>query len=79
MELCAVGSVLSTYEVLHKGLDESQLAYVIYRILVGLNYLHGIHRIHRDIKSGNILITSDGGVKIGLRLVVVENGFFFNR
>jgi serine/threonine protein kinase len=33
--------------------------------LQGLAYLHKIHKIHRDIKSGNILLTHEGDCKLG--------------
>lgn len=32
--------------------------------MAGLSYIHSKHRIHRDIKSDNILIGEEGAVKI---------------
>jgi serine/threonine protein kinase len=31
----------------------------------GLHYLHERHMVHRDVKPGNLLMSSDGFVKIG--------------
>lgn len=38
---------------------------ITYKILKGLDYLHSVCKIiHRDIKPHNILINSEGNVKI---------------
>jgi len=51
----------------HKGMrsmEESQIAYVLNEVLKGLNYMHEQDKMHRDIKSDNILLGSNGDVKI---------------
>ena len=46
-------------------IPEPILSYITYQILEGLLYLHKTkHLIHRDIKPGNILINSDGIIKL---------------
>lgn len=36
-------------------MDERQIAYLAIQTLKGLEYIHSKHRIHRDIKSDNIV------------------------
>ena len=45
-----------------EGMNEEWLAYILQEALQGLQYLHSNGQIHRDIKSGNILVTSAGHV-----------------
>lgn len=46
------------------GLSEPCIATVLKEILTALSYLHGQGHLHRDIKAGNILIDSNGSVKL---------------
>jgi serine/threonine protein kinase len=46
-------------------LTEGQIARICLETLNALQYIHSKHRIHRDIKSDNILLNLKGDVKIG--------------
>jgi len=47
-----------------KTLNEEQIAVVMKMSLQGLEYLHHHKKIHRDIKSGNILLNHEGDCKL---------------
>jgi thousand and one amino acid protein kinase len=65
MEYC-IGSASDIVEVHRKPLKEQEIAAICEQVLIGLSYLHTtLGRIHRDIKAGNILLTDQGGVKLG--------------
>ncbi|XP_050842914.1 serine/threonine-protein kinase PAK 1-like [Serinus canaria] len=45
-------------------LSEDQMAAISRECLQGLDFLHSNHVIHRDVKSDNILLRTDGSVKL---------------
>ncbi|ELP90722.1 serine/threonine protein kinase 3/4, putative [Entamoeba invadens IP1] len=45
-------------------LSERHIAYVVRETNNGIRYLHSMHRIHRDIKSDNVLLNHRGEVKL---------------
>ena len=46
-------------------IPEEVMSFILYEVLNGLICLHNNHRIHRDIKSDNILLSLNGDVKLG--------------
>jgi len=54
--------LLNQYEVVR--LTERQIATICRDTLRGLQYIHNLNRIHRDIKSDNILLGGNGEVKL---------------
>jgi hypothetical protein len=47
-------------------LSEPQIAYIVREILLGLEYIHNLGCIHRDIKSDQVLLGVDGAIKLGM-------------
>lgn len=64
MEYCGAGSLQDLMAICDKTLDEDQIAAVMKPSLQGLAYLHKMKKIHRDIKSGNILLNHAGDCKL---------------
>lgn len=63
MELMSGGSLTDMLDVANP-MPESSIAYVCKHTLMALSFLHREHRLHRDIKSDNILVNLEGNVKI---------------
>eukprot|EP01083_Nonionella_stella_P053827 142233_1 len=64
MEYCGAGSVSDLVTICRKTLTEEEIAVVCREMLFGLKYLHSKRLIHRDIKSGNVLLNADGHAKL---------------
>jgi len=61
MEYCGGGSVLDVMQVCNRALTEQQISAICLHALRGLHYMHTNKILHRDIKAGNILLSSTGG------------------
>uniref|UniRef100_A0A674C2T8 non-specific serine/threonine protein kinase n=1 Tax=Salmo trutta TaxID=8032 RepID=A0A674C2T8_SALTR len=64
MEYCAAGSVSDIIRLRNKTLTEDEIATIVQSTLKGLEYLHFMRKIHRDIKAGNILLNAEGQAKL---------------
>nr|XP_055071518.1 myosin-IIIb isoform X7 [Misgurnus anguillicaudatus] len=67
LELCNGGSVTDLIKGLlmrGKRLEEPIISHILYGALLGLQHLHNNRIIHRDVKGNNILLSTDGGVKL---------------
>lgn len=62
MELCSGGSLRT---LLKPGvIEEKYMGVILRELLIALSYIHSDKVIHRDIKAANVLITSEGHVKL---------------
>ncbi|XP_030581710.1 serine/threonine-protein kinase 4-like [Archocentrus centrarchus] len=64
MEYCGAGSVSDIIRIRNKTLTEDEIATIVQSTLKGLEYLHFMRKIHRDIKAGNILLNTEGQAKL---------------
>jgi len=64
MEFCDGGSALDIMNACNKTFSEDQISAICACMVQGLIYLHSHKILHRDLKAGNILLTSDGIAKL---------------
>lgn len=67
IEFCEGGAVDSIMIDLEKPLSEAQIRFVCHEMCQALRFLHSRKVIHRDLKAGNVLLTLDGAVKLGMQ------------
>ncbi|KAK9161077.1 hypothetical protein Syun_007418 [Stephania yunnanensis] len=66
MPFMAEGSCLHLIKIAYPdGFEEPVIASILKETLKALQYLHRHGHIHRDVKAGNILLDSNGVVKLG--------------
>merc|ERR1712070_845056 len=58
------GGALTEMVGKQKKWEEPMIAYVLQKMLMALAFLHRSHRLHRDIKSDNVLVDFNGDVKL---------------
>ena len=63
MEVCGSGDLLN-YVRRRRKLKEDAAKHLFKQIMEGLRYCHSRGILHRDIKLDNILLTSEGDIKI---------------
>ena len=64
LEMMDGGALTPMLEELGGKHSELFCKYVCYCVLQGLKYLHDRHILHRDIKSDNILVSTEGAIKL---------------
>ena len=62
--MCLVLEYISGTALTHLELSASTLAKDMYQLIIGLIHIHEHRVMHRDLKLNNIMIGSDGNLKI---------------
>jgi translation initiation factor 2-alpha kinase 4 len=66
MEYCEKKTL---WDMIQGGLVESECWRLFHQILEGLDHIHKVGLIHRDLKPTNIFLDREGNVKIGGRFI----------
>jgi serine/threonine protein kinase len=63
MELMSGGSLTDLLDI-KQPMPENTIAFTCKKVLMALAHVHKQYRLHRDIKSDNILVNYEGNVKV---------------
>ncbi|KAK5646208.1 hypothetical protein RI129_004672 [Pyrocoelia pectoralis] len=67
MELCEGGTVMDLVKGIigsNRRMAEEHISLILKEVLKALTYLHENNIMHRDIKGSNVLLTSEGDIKL---------------
>ena len=64
LEYCPGGALDDIIIELDHGLNEPQIICVTKQVFEALNYLHSNKIIHRDLKAGNLLLCTQGTIRL---------------
>lgn len=59
------GSIREFKNLFRDNMPECVVAYIMEKIIIGLNAMHVKGEVHRDLKTDNILFSKDGRIVIG--------------
>ena len=65
MEWMDGGDLSTMIKTLPNQIPESVIAYICKQILVAIHMMHENNQIHRDLKPLNVMLSTQGSVKIG--------------
>jgi cyclin-dependent kinase 10 len=65
MEFCTQ-DVAALLDTMNKKFTPSETKCLMWQLLKGVEYLHSVCVIHRDLKLSNLLLAEDGTLKIGM-------------
>ena len=63
-EYCQLGSVADIIDITQAPFTEPEIAYIVYKVLIALEFIHTQNYTHRDLKLSNILVSNYGNVKL---------------